>query len=319
MSLVPNNTLLGSIIGAGIAGNLISIGVFSRKKFDKFTAKNIYRASLAVDSLNLGFLVIYILMIKIELSSFFCKVYYFLADFLPGYSAWILVLISVERFISIAYPTSKMAKVLVTRFFLIGSLAGILLFCFCYSSIDLVEFKLKYVAFTNGSVEYFDTTTNDTTAYCVIDEFPFTIRSYIKLVLSCLVPFILLISFSVLITNTMRITRQRITQSNSALAKKRITRDINFARTIIFLDFVFLFFNFPFLLFSFISSYFSTNESNFVFFMNLQMALIYLFHIGPAVNFLIIFIFNKNFQSEFLSILIQIENHFNTKRIRQTS
>jgi len=37
-----NKNLIHSIVGIGLAGNLTSILVFSRKKFTKFNAKNMF-------------------------------------------------------------------------------------------------------------------------------------------------------------------------------------------------------------------------------------------------------------------------------------
>ena len=307
-----NYNVLASILGAGLAGNLISMGIFSRKKFEKFTAKVFYRASLVVDSLNLVLLVNSIVHERIEFSIPYCKISQSLVDILPAYSAWILVLISVERFVSIVYPTSKMAKVFSTRLFQIASLVGILLSCFFFYTIDWLFFEVTYVVFTNDSFLYYDTMTNDSTTYCFIETSLFTVNSYIKLALSCLLPFILLITLSLMIINSMRIARQRISRSNSAIAKKRLQRDIRFAQTILLLDFVFLFFNFPFVFFNYIGNYivFNPSSPNFSFYLSLQLALGYLFYLGPAVNVLVYLIFNRNFREEFLIVLKQVETHF---------
>ena len=124
-----------------------------------------------------------------------------------------------------------------------------------------------------------------------------------------LLPFVLMITQSALIIYSMKIARQRITQSNSTLAKKRIQRDFEFARTILLLDLRFLLFHIPYNL--------ATNYITLVLLKSpsalLKYLLVYLFYlykIGYAINFLVYLIFNRNFRAEFIAILKEIEKHF---------
>jgi len=47
----------------------------------------------------------------------------------------------------------------------------------------------------------------------------------------------------------MKIAREKIFQSNSAVAKKISIRDFQFARTILIMDLAYLFFNYPIVIF----------------------------------------------------------------------
>lgn len=212
-----------------------------------------------VDSLNLVLLVNNIVYERIEFSIPYCKISQSLVDILPAYSAWNLVLISVERFVSIVYPTSKMAKVFSTRLLQITSLVGILLSCFFFYTID--GSSLKWLMLSSPMIASYTMTQWQTIVQLTALLKQACLPS-ILLALSCLLPFILLITLSLMIINSMRIARQRISRSNSAIAKKRLQQDIRFAQTILLLDFVFLFFNFPFVFFNYIGNYIVFNPSS---------------------------------------------------------
>jgi len=88
-----NLNVLGAISVLGIAGNLISLGIFTRKKFDKFNARDMFIVCLVVETLCL-LLTLFAVVTNIRLTSLYCKIYYSLGFILPAYSSWILVFIS---------------------------------------------------------------------------------------------------------------------------------------------------------------------------------------------------------------------------------
>lgn len=122
------------ISSLGLVGDLASHVIFTRKKFDKFNARNLFKISLLIDNmcliLNL-FGNINNSMDNQIMTALFCKIYLTLGFLLPAYSSWILVLISAERFLSVVYPTSKLTKIFGSLKFIMASSFFIFIFCFC--------------------------------------------------------------------------------------------------------------------------------------------------------------------------------------------
>ena len=143
---------------------------------------------------------------------------------------------------------------------------------------------------------------NESIAVCFMDDNLFKINSYMNMFFSCLIPFIALITSSSLVIYSMTILRRRISQTNSAMFKKRKKRDLQFARTILLLDIIFLIFNFPFQFFLIVLNYFPdvwyTNSLY-----NIEPYLLYLYYIRPGFHFFIYIIFNINFRSEFFKLI----------------
>jgi len=240
----------------------------------------------------------------IPLSTIVCKVYQSLIDIFSAYSAWILVFISAERFFLIVFSGSKMAKLFSHKWFQLAGLFLIFLICFFFYSIDWLFYKMTYVVFFNNSIDYYDSMVSESVAVCYIDNSFFNANTYMNIFFSCLIPFIALITSSLLIIYSMTTLRRRISlpNSNSAIFKKREKRDFQFARTILLLDLIFLAFNFPFQFFFILSNYFQVT----IYGTNLytiQMYLLYLYYSGSAINFLVYIVFNLNFRSEFFKMI----------------
>ncbi len=93
------------------------------------------------DSLNLAFILIQQnYLVYIPNSIYFCKFFYSMPIILPAYSAWILVYISIERFIRINRDK---------KFFNPTILIGILLTCFFYFTPVLYYTEVIYITPNN--------------------------------------------------------------------------------------------------------------------------------------------------------------------------
>lgn len=289
------------IIGLGMAGNMVSFGVFSRKKFAKFNAQNMFRVSLLVDTIYLTVQIIELLPNRDDLlSNVFCSVYFTLLAVLPPYSSWILVFISAERFISIVYPTSRAANLFGKKWFEMTSLFLIFVVCFFYYCIAWLKNNKVYSVESNGSYVFYDTYVNDSFPVCYIEMSYYKILSYMNIGFDVLVPFILMVIQSVLIIYSMQVARLRILHSSSAHARKRIQRDFQFAQTILLLDFTFFLFKFPL---GFYQMYLTiANRSADVSSQAALNILFYMYNVFPAVNFLVFLIFNRNFRQELFII-----------------
>jgi hypothetical protein len=295
------------IISIGVLGNLVSIGIFMKKKFSKMNAKNTFIISLLTESIALLLVVPLINSNWVEPSTFFCKIYQSLTMMIPAYSSWILVYSSLERYILIVHSLKKIARIFEKKWFQFISLLGTFIVTFFYYHGQWLYFKVIYAAFINETFVYYDSMTSESQPYCYIDNAIFEIQSLMDAIFTCVTPFIALITCSFLIIYALKQARLRLRSSqNATTARRREQKDFEFAKTILSLDVLFLFFHFPYPIFIIIQTYitFINREIG----MTIQYAFIYLYYIGYANNFIIYFTFNKDFRAEFLN-LINFKNY----------
>jgi hypothetical protein len=96
----------------GVLANLFSIGIFMRKRFSKMNSKYMFIGILITDciALTLGATKFAGAKLFPSISTSFCRAMLALGMIIPSYSAWILVLISSERYISIIHGTKSIAR-----------------------------------------------------------------------------------------------------------------------------------------------------------------------------------------------------------------
>ena len=103
------------VIFLGIAINLMAFIVFSRKKLQNTFYKTYFRAAAIFDSLMLCLLPLYSFLqiqfaIDMTENSVGCIIFSFLQLFAPAVSAWLVVIISLDRMLSISFPTQILWK-----------------------------------------------------------------------------------------------------------------------------------------------------------------------------------------------------------------
>lgn len=108
----------------GVLANLFSIGIFMRKRFSKMNSKYMFIGILITDciALTLGATKFGGAKLFPSVSTPFCRVMLALGMIVPSYSAWILVMISTERYISIIHGTKSIARLFKNKWFQIISL-----------------------------------------------------------------------------------------------------------------------------------------------------------------------------------------------------
>jgi len=116
------------------------------------------------------------------------------------------------------------------------------------------------------------------------------------------VPFCCLLVCSVLIIYSLNVLRKRLARSstNPLINRRREKRDMDYARTILFMDIAFLFFFFPYTFLLVIANYFEYNSYA-------AIVLFYIYYIGFGINILIYLIANKAFRAEIYSF---IKDHY---------
>lgn len=294
------NILLTSIIGCGTVGNFLSIGVFSRKAFNKMNVRNMFIVYLVVEIIGLVTILpsLYKSNIQFFKTTEYCRFIQTISYVLPAYKAWILVFISIERYISIKYSTQSISKLFKNKAFQLISLFIIFLIClFWYCKIWL-EYEIKFYKFVNSTLVRSSERTN--IAACVLNAQSMLEIYIMDMPFSIFVPFLLLIACSIIIIWTMRQVRIRLNQHSTEINKKREKRNLNYAKTILSLDIIFLLFNFPYGFLQIIGNYIEYDWTA-------ALVLFYIYYIGFGINFFTYLAFNKTFRRESYKCLKLLE------------
>ena len=136
-------------------GNLISIGVFSRMKqlngLSRMNVNNMMIVKLATDTLNLLLGITGLIPGQINGNLLlYCQICTLLSYLLPAYSAWILVLVSIERLVTVFFSTNRIANVFKNLYFQLGSLFVMLVIGILYYLPTLYS-TVGYLSFENNT------------------------------------------------------------------------------------------------------------------------------------------------------------------------
>ena len=215
------------------------------------------------------------------ISNLGCKIYQFFNYGLDALSPWCLVYISVEKFISIAYPSKRYIlkkKQNQTLFFII-----LCLFNFFYRL--NIPFSAGLMSINNLTICFFDTYENQ------------LIISNMDLVNLILIPFILMILFSSLLIGSIFKARRRVGLNNSDRENRRRKQDIKVSFSLLSMNLLFILLNLPLNVALLLpAKYF--NIELYVFFS-------YVFNISSGINFYLNLLTNSIFRSEFISLFIK--------------
>ncbi len=264
---------------AGIFGNIITIIIFSRKKFQN-TIFSTYFRILSLFSMLTLFIRIHETLKSnfgfklIDESLIICKLVKYFSYFLPSINPWMFVTISIDRYLSIAKPTKILSRKKIS-FQIICSI-GLIITCSLVYTPIIWETDMKNKNMTNQSCgsEPYNTLFN--TTYLI------------------LLPFALMMIFTILTLVSLFKSRRR-NQSSSTIKSK----DIKFAITSISLNLLFFIFGFPIGLYFIITDKIESNYPILVF--------TELFYINYANLFYISIIFNSIFRKELIVFLIDLK------------
>jgi hypothetical protein len=262
-------------------GNIAGIVIFSSKKLEKIGPIYILKYLLGSDAIYLLFLVFnysaYTFNKDIsKLSDIACKMYFYFNYALDPLSGMLLVYISIDRYVSIKYHTKrKFFRKHKTQFIY---LLIIVLFNLCLYVPVLFYTELQQEA------------NNET--YCNwinpdIQSIALLVDTANRLIL----PFIAMLICDVLLIYTIYKSRRNMLTSNSR-SNETLKKDIKFAVTSIFLNFVYILLNIPIILFF---TLFSNANITFYYFT------FYIWYLCYAVNFYLILFSNNLVRKEFFS------------------
>ncbi|PVD29895.1 hypothetical protein C0Q70_09152 [Pomacea canaliculata] len=177
------------LVGVGVPGNVACILVTTSMTL---TTATLYMSLLAVaDLLALVLKLIshQIYIYNVTLNTFLCKMGVFV-DLVSNYANWTLVLVCLERFLSIRFPLKKKIYFTKKRAILIAVLLGMILcLCYIYAFIQIDHIEETYCDYQDSS------------------DFASTYWHWITAFIYYFLPFILLLIFPCLIIVSLR--RQR--------------------------------------------------------------------------------------------------------------
>ena len=279
--------------------NILALIVFSRKKFKNTIFSTYFRIESIYSMLTILIKIDYILLINSKysfqmISNLTCKLYYFVETFIPATSNWILVLISLDRFVSIVLPTKFLFRKQL-KFQLVTCLI-----LFSFNVLLASPFIFVYEIY-NNTLEI----KNKTSIFCYMTS---PIFDVIDVTLSIIIPFILMITFNIV---TIRFIFKSRRNTSSTITNNNKMNDIRFAINSVCLSFSFFILIFPNGLymivdyFLFKSSLYKSDESVDISLITFNILLLFsLLHCGSS--FYLTLIVNSMFRKEFFNLISEL-------------
>ena len=288
----------------GVLGNTFCLIVYNGKRFKKFPLRFIFIVLSISDSVYLLFsLSIYYTITHLfkwdprTVSFNLCILLNYFGYLWAPLSAWLIVYISVERYISISayfhgFNKLKQKHIQTIYFFTI-----ILFNCVYYSPIFFI-FNLEI------------TKNNETKCYFVSETRKIQF-AYMDLVNSTLIPAMIMLLSTILIIKSIFESSSRIFKSTNNnvnavrnQSKRRMHKDIKFSVTSIFLNIIFITLNLPYCII-FLDEDFTDSHSI------KYLVGSFLFYIVYCINFYLFLIVNSTFRAEFFKIFSFRKNNNN--------
>lgn len=287
----------------GSISNCIAYLVFSRKYFQKTIFFVYFRFILIVDFMTLvssiDYFLSFILGINLRSTTITCKILSYENYALPSISTWIIVVVSIDRVISVLKPTSFLIRK--TSFFQLFTC--ILIFLYNALFYTPLLFSTLDLNLNNNSDDL-----NETTAsYECIYFNPGGFMDYADFLNSTIIPFIFMTLSTIIILVVLYKSRKKWQQPNNTSninsknpKNSSIKRDLRFAFTSITLNVFFLIFNLPVVGFLMISNFVKIDLK---YFDLIYLILLLLFYVNYGTMFSLSLVANKSFRKEFFSLI----------------
>ena len=276
------------IIGIGFIGNIISIIVFSRKKF-RTNSISTYCISLAIcESLSISEFIVDIIRVGLNVdpinqNDVNCKIIISIPTIITQIQACILVAFSVDKLLSM-----KSVQIIKKRWFQFSIVGSIVLFnvlIYIYLPILLTRRKMY------PGVYICDITT--------IGLFTFKLFMIVNLLESCFVPFIIMSITSTLTIRLLIKSRNSVERINGKAMKERRSKDKKYAISSITFNIMFIVLKLPILVFFILSAFYSYYD---LYFYHVTFLLHFL---NVSSSFFVHFATNSLFRREFKIVFLR--------------
>ena len=297
--------IVGSIITCIIVicfcSNILAFVIFSRKKFHHTIFYTYFRIMILIDQFS--YLIRIDILLNIfglstfrSISPFSCKLISFLIPFTRSILPWILVLISIDRMLSIVCPNRFYIRK--KPLFQMSLCFIVLLTSACLSIRFIFETNFEYSS-TNRR-DNNSSQNSSTTLLAVKNICNDRITMIYDLFYYTLIPFLLMFISTII---TIKFIYESRKKSNNNKTK---IKDIRFAITSITLNILFFLFYFPLFFFFFLENFINISEEMSEFISNIFRAILYLYSGSLFFSTLIV---NSLFRQEFYLFLDEIK-HF---------
>lgn len=285
------------ILIVGLSGNLIALLVLIREKLKKIGTRHIFIYLFLSDTVYLLQLIINYLGYGFGLdlstiSSLSCQIYVYFNYSLGAISPWLLIYISLEKFVSIKWPDHRLIlknKLYQKFFFLLVLIFNLLYYLpipFFYTLIEYKTNKTDYL--TKYGCEFKDYRSQK-------------ITSYMDLINRGTVPILLMIVLSIMLIYYIKTSSKRVISDFNHKENKIHNRNIRFSITSVYINIFYMALNLPLLIDIFIPNYYESIEFLFFF---------YLYYLSYAFNFYIILVTNRFFRKQSKILFLQILKNF---------
>lgn len=294
LNLVDNAMILFTWLLSvfGIIGNYYTFKIYSTKRLRKNNLSLYFRAISVMGSMLLLIMIsqtskLYFNETLEYVHASMCKLVNYIGFSLGSMVAWLLVVISLDRFMNIAFP--KRMPFLSNQKFQLAIIIFIIIYDLSFYSIILINFDLVVQNMT-------DPITNETIASPQCINYAQLTLGWMDLFNSTIMPFFFMIIFTLLLIYYIRKTRSRV--SGSLRVDKEKNKDRKFTITALTLNVIFLTFNLPLVIFNIMSSYnltFDPDVANSMFFVVFTI-----FNSFFGIDFYAQFFSNSIFRDRFL-------------------
>ena len=227
-----------TLTSMGVAGNIMSFIIFSRKTFRNNSISTYCRALAVLDCLILIQFIADVYSF-INLTAFYnmndtsCKLFYYFSILYTSIPGWILVAFSVDKMLNMRTSSPSIIK---SKFFQWLVVAGIVIIHFILFVELLISLQVVPLFFM-PSIKF-----------C---NFPFlsyfTLFVYINFSEACVIPFAIMIVSSIVTIRLLKKSRSSIERIGNA-DKKRRSRDIKYAISSVTFNVFFIAFKTPFII-----------------------------------------------------------------------
>lgn len=297
-AVIINNYYLYVLCAFGLPGNVCAVITICKMK--PLTSSSVYMAMLSfVDAMNLIFKLMYLLLTLYDIRMYDggCKTMFFFGTFFMHYSNWLLVSMTVERFIAIWFPL-KVTKLCTKRRACINIVViAFLLFGvnlhFWWSTIEIPHKVYVWHCYFLDQYLYFMS----------------KIWYWIDGAIYSIVPFILLLIFNTMIILGIKLASSKQKILTNKIDKTQGTEKVKYQQQIttmlISVSVVFVILTMPNCIFFILEDYWNYTESIHTY---AQYFLIYnvvflLSDLNHAINFYLYFLSGRKFRMMFINMI----------------
>ena len=297
-AVIINNNYLYVLCALGLPGNICALITISRMK--PLTSSSIYIAMISlIDAFNLIFKLSYLLLTlyDIRLYDGGCKTMYFMGTFFMHYSNWLLVSMTIERFVAIWFPL-KVTKL-------------------CTKRRACINIVLLAVILTGVNLQFF-WSTNEVphSVYAwkcsFVDSFVYFISKiwyWIDGAAYSIVPCILLIFFNTMIILGIKMASSKQKLLTNKIDKTQGTEKVKYqqqiTRMLVSVSVVFVILTMPNCIFFILEGYWDytkTIHSYAQYFLVMQV-IFFLSDANHAINFYLYFLSGRKFRMMFINMI----------------